>query len=128
MPYLRLDEFIATAGKPVYSDVGGVGDTVMRKILIGYDTPKLVFDADPHGQRIGTYGRFTVFIVDKTTHIPKMQVSDEFKRLQTPELVRATNAWLAKFFDTVPSIMTTHGGDAMMTRETLTDLMNWGMP
>lgn len=34
------------------------------------------------------------------TPVPKMQVSKEFERLQSPELVAETNAWMREFFGT----------------------------
>lgn len=30
--------------------------------------------------------------------MPKMQVGADFRRLQTPELITETNAWMLKFF------------------------------
>lgn len=35
---------------------------------------------------------------------PKMQVSDTFARIQSPELVASTNAWMAQFFGYVETV------------------------
>ncbi len=39
-----------------------------------------------------------VYVDDTSTVKPRMQVSDEFRRLQSPELVEATNQWMLSFF------------------------------
>jgi hypothetical protein len=37
--------------------------------------------------------------VQISARVPRMQCSKEFARIQSPELVRATNDWMADFFD-----------------------------
>jgi hypothetical protein len=40
-------------------------------------------------------------VVDKNIQpVPRMQVSPEFARIQSPELVASTNAWMREFFGT----------------------------
>ena len=47
--------------------------------------------------------------------VPRMQVSSEFERLQSPELVAETNAWMRKFFGTYLPVYIYNGDTVIMS-------------
>jgi hypothetical protein len=56
--------------------------------------------------------------VHESCHIsplPRMQVSPEFARIQSPELVASTNAWMLEFFGTYSPIYILQDKDILVS-------------
>lgn len=68
------------------------------EVEVGTETPNLHFTPFSTGESMGAYvGPYQV-IVDPTMENQKMRPSEEFKRIQSPELWESTNQWMREFF------------------------------
>lgn len=76
------------------TDVFGVA----AEIEVGTETPNLHFVPFSTGEPMTAYvGPYQV-VVDPTLENQKMRPSEEFKRIQSPELWESTNQWMREFF------------------------------
>lgn len=107
----------------IWDNISMVGEQVQRRIPIGRERYEAA-SFDPFSpERVGTIGSYDVVIDRNIVPVPRKRCSPEFRKIQHPDLVKATDEWYDQFFGRELPIYQI-GNKLMMHPDTLKRFIN----